>query len=344
VTIKDITNGKNFATVSDAIRGSDAGDVIHISAGTYTEDFPKITHSLTLVGVGGYANLKPLGSPSNGQGILVVDAPFVRLSHLELSGAAVPDGNGAGVRFETGTRLRIVDSWLHDNQDGLLANGVAGAKIVIKRSRFDHNGAGDGYTHNLYVGQIGLLSVQDSIFRAALGGHEIKSRALHTAVTGSTIADGPTAQVSYSVDLPDGGKAMISGNTIEKGPNTPNPVIIHFGGEAFPVHANSSLTINANTVTNDRAGAQFVLNQSQDAAGLPAEVLVADNMFYGLTTAQIGNDLLAVGNYFSLGSASVGLAVPMAAKLDALGASPLAVDPLGVLTPLLDDRSAEFSG
>src|SRR6185295_13285067 len=101
MTITNVTTGATYATVSESISNSSAGDVIQVSAGTYSEDFPKITHSLTIQGVGGLAHLTPIGSPSNGQGILVIDAPDVTLDHLELSGAAVPDGNGAGIRFET---------------------------------------------------------------------------------------------------------------------------------------------------------------------------------------------------------------------------------------------------
>src|SRR5882757_1680486 len=143
ISIVDQTSGATYATLSDAITSSAAGDVITVSAGTYTEDFPKIRHSLTIEGVGGLAHLVPLGSPSNGQGILVIDAPSVTLDHLELSGAAVPDGNGAGIRFETGSNLVITNSWLHDNQDGLLANDVATATITIDHSEFNNNGAGD---------------------------------------------------------------------------------------------------------------------------------------------------------------------------------------------------------
>ena len=46
---------------------------IALSPGTYIEEFPLITHSLTIEGVGGFAHLKtPHPQPANGRAILYV--------------------------------------------------------------------------------------------------------------------------------------------------------------------------------------------------------------------------------------------------------------------------------
>ena len=280
----------SYATLSEAISGSNAGDVIAISAGTYTEDFPKIRHSLTIEGVGGLASLRSLGSPSNGQAILVIDAASVTLDHLELSGAVVPDGNGAGIRFETGGSLTISHCWIHDNQDGLLAGAIAGATLSIDYSEIDHNGIEDGRTHNIYVNEIAQFTITHSYLHDALGGHEIKSRADVTVVTDNRITDGLNADTSYAVDLPNGGQATIAGNVIEKGPQSPNDAEIHFGGELFPSYAGSSLLVQNNIVTDDRqATPVLVLNQTQNGAGNPAPVQISDNQLYGIGPGQLSN-------------------------------------------------------
>jgi hypothetical protein len=285
LAIIDITTGQSFATVSAAILGSGAGDTIQVSAGSYVEDFPKIQHDLTIQGVGGLASFSspPAGS-STGQGVLVTDAN-VTLDHLELSGSTVPDGNGAGVRQESGN-LVISNSWIHNNQDGVLTNALPGATLTITGSEIDQNGAEDGYTHNIYAGQIGTLSVTDSYIHDALGGHEIKSRADTTIITDSRIQDGATADSGYSVDLPNGGNALLAGNTIEKGQNAQNYTFVHFTGETTP-DASSSLIITGNTVINDSADQGgvpiFVWDQLTDATGNVYVPDISQNTFYGIT-------------------------------------------------------------
>ena len=283
-SILDATTGVHYATVSDAISGSDAGDLIEIPGGTYQEQFPKVTHDLTIEGVGGLAHLEsPSGQqPTNGQGILVTDAN-VTLENLELSGATVGAGNGAGVRQESGN-LTVINSWIHDNQNGILTSSpLPGATLTISRTEFSNNGAGDGKTHNLYVGELATLDISDSYFTAANLGHEIKSRADNTIIRNSRIQDGPTADTSYSVDLPNGGNATIENNVIEKGPNSPNESLIAFGEEGS-LDPGSALTIINNTVIDDRGANQgpFVLDDASLTSGGPLIApVITGNTFYG---------------------------------------------------------------
>ena len=289
MAIIDITTGQSFATVSAAILGSGAGDTVQVWAGSYVEDFPKIRHDLTIEGVGGLASFSsPAAGSSTGQGVLVTDAR-VTLDHLELSGSTVPDGNGAGVRQESGN-LVISNSWIHDNQDGVLTGALPGATLAISHTEVDRNGTETGFTHNLYIGQIGTLSVTDSYIHDALGGHEIKSRADTTLITGNRIEDGATADTSYSVDLPNGGNALLAGNTIEKGQNAQNYTFVHFTGETIP-DASSSLIITGNTVINDSAARGgvpiFVWDTLTDASGNIYVPNISQNIFYGIKPATL---------------------------------------------------------
>jgi hypothetical protein len=70
--------------------------------------------------------------------------------------------------------------------------------------------------------------------------------------------DGRTGQASYEVDLPNGGKVLMEGNTLVQSPLTENPVMLAYGaeGQAWP---DSQLTLRRNTFVNRRPqGGSFV--------------------------------------------------------------------------------------
>ena len=302
MTIRDKTTATVYTTLSDAISGSAAGDTINITAGSYSEDFPKITHNLTIQGTFGLATLTSPGQPSNGEAALVQDTANLTLSDLEISDVTVNDNNGAAVRFETGSVLTLRNDWFHDNQDGVLTGPIAGATVDISNSEFSRNGNNDGQTHNIYIGDIAQLNVSDSYFHDALGGHEIKSRAENNSITNSRIQDGPTADTSFSIDLPNGGNAVISGNTIEKGPNSPQGSIIHYGGEVDTVDVSSALTITNNVIIDDETAHTpiFTSNQSQYCVGATDRPgVITNNTFYGITEAELSNlPVIEFGNTF----------------------------------------------
>ncbi len=280
MSILNVGSGSQFSTVASAVAASHDGDTVQVQAGTYVNDFATINTRITLQGIGGIASLVATASPPNGKAILTTNTD-VTLDHLELSGAAVPDENGAGIRYQAGN-LVLTNSYIHDNQDGILGGGGAVGSITIRSSEFAHNGFGDGHTHNIYIGDVASLVIDGSYFHDALVGHEIKSRAEQTTITNSRIQDGPSGTASYSIDLPNGGNALIQGNVIQQGPASQNPAIIAFGEEGG-VHAGSSLTVAGNTILNDldSRSATAVWN----AAGAPASV--TGNGVYGLAAGQI---------------------------------------------------------
>ena len=251
---------KAFHTLASALAMSRNGDVLLVDAGTYVNDFATIRSKVSIIGVGGMVNLVATQAPPNGKAILTVDTDAL-IQNVSFSGAAVPDANGAGIRYEGGS-LTLRNCSFHNNENGLMSAAVPGGTLLIQHCDFGHNGNGNGLTHNLYAGGIKQLTIEDSVFHDAVVGHEIKSRALNTTITGSVISDGPDGTASYSIDLPNGGKGLISGNLIYKGPQAENQAIIHFGGEGIP-YAGSSLLVTGNQVTNDRGpGAVAVLNHT----------------------------------------------------------------------------------
>ena len=321
MTTLTIGQSKQFATIASAVAASSDGDVLQIDAGTYTNDFATINTKITLQGVGGLAKLVATVAPPNGKGILVTNTD-VTVDHLEFSGATVPDANGAGIRYQGGN-LTVISSYFHDNQNGILANPDPAGSITIRNSEFSHNGAGDGYTHNLYAGAIGSLNIENSYFHDAVVGHEIKSRAFNTTITNSRIAQGPNGNGSYSIDLPNGGHAVLSNNIIEQGPRSENPVIVAFGEEGS-LHANTSLEMITNTILNDLASssAKLLWNATSVSASLTG------NSVFGLTALQYGSGPITV-------SGMTVLAVEPALDTSSPWASAPAPAPTPVSAPVL---------
>jgi hypothetical protein len=290
MTILTVGAGEEYSTLAAAVAASQNGDVIQVQAGTYTNDFSTISTSITIEGIGGMVNLVATEPPPNEKGILVIgtetSSPTVTLDNIEFSGAAISageGGNGAGVRYQAGN-LTINDCYFHNNQDGLLADADASGSITINDSEFADNGTTNGLTHNIYVNAVGTLTVTGSYITAANTGNEIQSRALVNDITDNRIVDGPTATASYSINLPNGGVDTVTGNIIEQGPDSENPIIVAFGASGS-VYAGSSLAISDNTILNDEdvGDARAIYNFSTTA------VTFTDNSVYGLTAAEIAS-------------------------------------------------------
>lgn len=287
-----VGSGFDYSTLSSAIAASQDGDVIQVQAGTYTDDFATITTDITIEGVGGMVNLVADEPPPNEKGILTIGtgsaSPDVTLYNISFSGAAISDddgGDAAGIRYQAGN-LTLNNCYFTNNQDGLLATPeVAGTgTITINNTEFADNGNANppssGIEHNLYVGDIQQLTIDNSYFVDPIVGHDIKSRAANTTIEHSRIDD-PNGTGSYEIDLPNGGNAVIENNVIEKGANAGNSNFIAFGEEGN-LQANNSLTVTGNTVENDYgAGANFVWNDTT----IP--VSVTGNTTYGLTATQL---------------------------------------------------------
>jgi hypothetical protein len=243
---------------SDAARIARDGDVIEIDAGAYEGDAAVWRRNrLTIRGVGGRAQLRAAGAHAEGKAIWVVKGSDTTVESVEFSGAKVPDRNGAGIRLE-GAGLTVRDCYFHDNENGILTGANAASDVVVEYSEFAHNGAGDGYTHNLYVGAVRSFTLRFSYVHHALVGHDVKSRALTNEIAYNRIMDEADGRSSYSIDLPNGGLSLIIGNAIQQGPATENWTIVSYGAEGLKNPVNE-LYFFSNTVVNDfPKGGRFV--------------------------------------------------------------------------------------
>jgi hypothetical protein len=284
-------SGFEFSTLASAVAASQNGDVIQVQAGTYTNDFAAITTSITIEGVGGMVNLVATAEPLQEKGILIIGAdgttgPDVTLNNISFSGAAIPDGdggNGAGIRYQSGN-LKLNNCDFFNNQDGLLADADSTGTITINNTEFNGNGNANppstGAEHNLYVGAIQQLTIDNSYFTDPITGHNIKSRAANTTIENSRVDD-PNGSGSLEIDLPNGGNAVIENNVLEKGPGAQNSNFIS-SGEEGNLYASSSLTVSGNTFINDfGSGATAVVNDTSAGA------IINGNTAYGLTSSQL---------------------------------------------------------
>lgn len=246
--------GMQFATISAAILAADqmGGNAdIKVNAGTYTNDGGYLwdgINNVTIEGVGGTAKIVDPAYNAGGKAAIVTGGGNIVLKNLDISGVSVPDGNGAGVRYDQGT-LTLDNVSLHNNQDGILGGADPNGSITLDYSNIYDNGTSAGNTHNIYIGNIAQFTLTNSYIHDANVGHEVKSRAENNTITNNVIADN-SSNSSYSIDLPNGGNAMIAGNVIEHGVNGQNHVINAYGEEGN-LHVGTAVTFSNNTILND---------------------------------------------------------------------------------------------
>ena len=122
-----------------------------------------------------------------------------RSTSIEFHGVKVPDQNGAGIRAEQAVVSSFATAASSTTRTASSADSRA-ATITIERSEFARNGYGDGYSHNIYIGEVDRLTVVGSYFHEAKVGHNLKSRARETRIENSYFMDGPAGTSSYLAD------------------------------------------------------------------------------------------------------------------------------------------------
>ena len=293
--------GQAYAKPCEAIAAAAAGDTILIdAAGSYAGDVCQwSTNGLTLRGVNGRPHIDANGKNSAGKGIWVIDGDNTTVENIELSGAKVPDGNGAGIRFES-NNLIVRSCYIHDNQDGLLTNNPGGGDILIEYSEFAYNGTGNGYTHNIYVGQQGTFTMRFSYSHHANVGELVKTRAAENHILYNRLTT-ESGTASYEIDIPVGGLSYVIGNLVEQGPNGQNSNVVDYMGEGIVAHnPDHRLFVSNNTFVNDKTYGNFILVYS----GNTTPVVLQNNIFRGPGTvtnqasAILTNNLVNVDPLF----------------------------------------------
>jgi hypothetical protein len=294
--------GKAYATPCAAIDAARDGDTIAIEGGTtYKGDVCKVArNNLTIRGVNGRPKIDADGKEYGGKGTWVVTGNDLVVDNVEMFGAKVPDWNGAAFRLE-GTNFTLRNSFLHDNQNGILSGHNENSDILIEYSEFGHNGAGgEGQTHNVYIGKARSLTFRYSYSHDANIGHDLKSRAMTNTIVYNRFSStnpgekGSTAsgQPSYEIDLPNAGTSYVIGNVIQQPAANQNPAIVAYGEEGASNPAQDLYFVN-NTVINDFNGGTFLFVSGK--VSTPA--LIQNNLFVGNGTLTGQASAVLKNNY-----------------------------------------------
>lgn len=296
-TVLAVGPGKKYSAPCQALVAAPNGATVEIDGSvTYSGDVCAFyANNLTIRGVNGRPKIDAAGRNAAGKGTWVVEGNGTVIENVELFGAKVPDRNGAAIRLD-GVGLTLRNSFIHDNENGILTNNDGISDIVIENTEFGHNGYGDGRSHNLYVGSVNSLTFRYNFSHDANIGHNLKSRAktnliaynrFSSAAAGET---GSTAsgQPSYEIDLPDAGTSYVIGNVIEQPAANQNSTMLAYGEESTSNPGKDLYVINNTFLNDDGAGGTFVFI----GATVSTPAVIQNNVFAG--TGTVVNQAAAV--------------------------------------------------
>jgi hypothetical protein len=233
---------------------------------------------------------------------------------LTFQGAAISEadgGNGAGIcdQSNSATELVVQNSKFIGNQNGILTSSNSGSTfaetVKILNSQFLNNGASNGSTHALYVGDAASLDTEGSLFCGTNTGHDVKSRALATTVKGSTMfigsntgapADCDVGSTSIGVDIPDGGIAKLVDDTLIQGPANQNGAMVSYGEDGLRSIGANTFAISDSTFTSTANGLAIQDRREIGLACVGAISAKRRRCRRGLMTAGVLAQLLEEGS------------------------------------------------
>lgn len=306
-----ITVGRSgqVATITEAAALAIDGDIVEILPGEYIAQPVVWTQAnLTIRGIGKRPVMLAGNTSAEGKAIWVIRNGNITIENIEFRGARVPDGNGAGIRFEKG-HLTLRNCAFYDNEMGLLTSNFESAVLDVVDSEFgDAPRHFSGALHHLlYVGTISRFSLVGSRFQNGFRGHLVKSRARESYVAYNFLYDGSAGAASYELEFPNGGVALVIGNTIGQAATSDNSSIVAYGAEGAR-WAKNSLLLSHNTLINEMSGGRFVDLWMRK---LPAntEVAAFNNLLIGVASfperlrrPADGNVILSLASMVPLGA------------------------------------------
>ena len=260
--------GRRFASLQDAVSAIGAGrGTISIAPGRYGDCAVQEGGDIAYVAqVPGKAVFDQ--AICEGKATLVLRGRSARVDGIVFMRTLVEDGNGAGIRLETGD-LSVSNAMFIDGQCGILTASFPAGRITIDRSTFAGLGkdpTGNG-AHAIYVGDYGALKVTRSRFERGTGGHYLKVRAPRVEILDNSFDDSKGRNTNYSIDLSNGASGRIAGNSFEQGPNKDNYGTMIAVAPEGRKHDSSALVIERNKAWLSPAFAHrttFVGNWSRD--------------------------------------------------------------------------------
>ena len=295
---------RNFTKPCAAFAAAAAGDIIEIDAATYIGDVCSVyPNNLVIRGVNGRPKIDAGGNNAAGKGTWVIIGSNITVENVEMYGSKVADRNGAALRLE-GDNFTLRGSFLHDNENGVLGGLSTASNILIETTEFGHNGYGDGYSHNLYIFNVGSLIFRYNYSHDANVGHNLKSRARVNTILYNRFSSTPPGQTgstasgqpSYEIDLPNAGTSYVIGNVIEQPAANQNPALLAYGEEGASNPAQDLYVVN-NTFLNDYSNSgTFIFT----GGTVTTPVLMQNNIFSGVGTVNTQTTAIDKTNFRSL--------------------------------------------
>jgi hypothetical protein len=288
--------GRTFATPCRAFASAVDGDVIEIDAsGSYNSDACGIyPNNLTIRGVNGRPQINADGAYAVGKGTWVVSGSGTVIENVEMFGGSAPDHFGAAIRLD-GRDLTLRNSYLHDNENGLMTGDDGVSNVLIENCEFGSNGYGDGHTHNVYIGQINSLIFRYSYSHDAKIGHNLKSRASINTIVYNRFSSS-VQRPSYEIELPYAGTAYVIGNVIQQPASNDNRTMLSYGAERTTNPSNDLYVVNNTFINDDSSGGTFIMVSS----GISTPVLMQNNLFVGTGTVITQANAIDRSNYHTL--------------------------------------------
>jgi hypothetical protein len=267
--------------------------VISIAPGTYTNDTAEVDRPMTIQAAmpGSAVILNETAPLSNEKGILLAFASLT-IDGLTFQNAAISNdlgGNGAGIRDQDTTdydTLTVRNSTFINNQMGILTSNSSTDNVVLENNVFMNNGNPNinYFGHAVYIGPANSLMASGNEVCGTNIGHDIKSRAAINVIQNNTLYDGAgdpnqpgcnIGSTSYALDLPNGGQATVTGNTMVQGPATQNGTMFAYGEEGL-VYSVNSINFSNNTMENSGVPGAIAI---YDNPGAPVPVEGSNNTF-----------------------------------------------------------------
>jgi hypothetical protein len=270
--------GKGYAHLDDAVSDiRDDSATILIAPGTYrdctVQTAGRITYRARVPGAVVFD-----GGTCEGKAAFVLRGHDAKVDGIVFRNMRVDDGNGAGIRIETGD-LTVTRSMFLDSQEGILGGYPNDQTIVVDQSTFAGLGQCDetpDCAHSIYLTTDGTVTVTRSRFERGRGGHYVKVRGPRVRITDNSFDDTAGRKTNYMIDLPAGATGTIAGNTFVQGAHKENHSALIVVGAESRTYSSAGLSVENNVATlapgQDKSPA-FVADLSRQRLALGANRL-----------------------------------------------------------------------
>lgn len=280
-----VEGGRAYASLQDAVNAIGSGSgTIRIAPGRYRDCAVQEAGRIAFVAEPGKVVFD--GAICEGKATLVLRGKGAKVDGIVFTRTFVPDGNGAGIRIETGN-LEVVNTMFVDGQCGILSAEDPSSTISVDKTTFARLGKHPDGTgaHALYVGNYGALRVTRSRFEQGTGGHYVKSRAPRVEIVDNSFDDSRGHTTNYMIDLSNGAVGRIADNSFVQGPDKENySTMIAVAAEGVH-HSSRGLVVENNRASlapTFRESTTFVGDWAKDGVTVRGNILAARIKEYGV--------------------------------------------------------------